>query len=172
MIMRFLIISICLITTHFSYSQSIGGALTGNIQTESLGIELRAVVPISYISITPQVTYYPFFNKVSEIYAGIGIQAPIVSIRSSYLYALGHVSYDAWLNYTQSPMKDAKLHNIAGEVGLGIVSDRCLNPFAEYRYNVIFREANIRIGILLDLSCNSGAGYHSGARNSVKCPHR
>ncbi len=169
-IMKYLFICIGVLLAQYSYSQSIGGGLAGNIQTESLGIELRAVVPISFISITPQIAYYPFFDKVSEVYAGIGLQVPFLSFRSSHLYALGHVSYDAWLNYTESPMKNAKLHNIAGEVGLGIVSDRCLNPFAEYRYNIIFREANIRIGILIDLSCNSGAGYHSGSRSSVKCP--
>lgn len=168
--MKSFLILICVFLSHLLYSQSIGGGLAGNIQTESIGVELRAVVPISFVSITPQIAYYPIFNKVSELYAGIGLQVPFLSLGSANMYALGHASYDAWLNYTESPMKNAKLHNFAGEVGLGIVSDRCLNPFAEYRYNIVFREANIRIGILIDLSCNSGAGYHSGSRNSVKCP--
>jgi ABC-type long-subunit fatty acid transport system fused permease/ATPase subunit len=170
--MRFLSISICIILFQYSFSQSIGGGLAGNIQTESIGVELRAIVPTKFFSVTPQIVYYPFFNTITELYAGIGIQVPFMHIKTANVYALGHASYDAWFNYDVSPMLNAKFHNFAGEIGLGIISDRCLNPFAEYRYNIVFREANIRVGILVDLSCNSGAGYHSGARNSVKCPHR
>ena len=70
-----------------------------------------------------------------------------------------------------SPMKKAQKTNWSLEFGGGIVGKRCLSPFAEYRYIVKWHETNLRLGILLDFDCGSGAsGYHPGGQKAVNCP--
>jgi hypothetical protein len=153
------------------FSQSIGACIVGNPQTESIGIGLRFEKPYSYVSIVPQFSYYPFFNKVSEYYLGASLHINIIENSSARIYGIINGSYNSWMNYSESPMKNAKETNWGAEFGAGIVGQSCITPFAEYRYNLKWHETNFRIGILLDLDCGSGAaGYHAGSRNAVSCP--
>jgi len=153
-------------------AQEVGAELVGNPQTESFGLGFRANIPVSSILISPQFAYYPSFNKVSEYYLGASAHVGIFGLNNSVIYGLANVSYNSWLNYEDSPMKKAHKANLGLEAGIGITGKRCVKPFGEFRYNVKWRETNLRIGILIDLSCKgSGSGYHnSGERKAVNCP--
>lgn len=166
---QILILLTIICSTSHSYSQLFGGSLILNPQTESIGIEIRGVLPFRRIQVSPQIAYFPFFNKVSEVYAGISLQGVAYYNSRIQIYGLANASYNYWANYADSPLKDAKASNFSGEVGLGIAGQRCISPFAEFRYNAIFRETNVRVGILFDLTCGGAAGYHAGSQGAVKC---
>jgi hypothetical protein len=155
-------------------SQEVGIELVGNPQTESFGLGARVQLPVSYFTISPQFAYYPAFNKVSELYLGASIHLNIMSSNNARYYVLGNASYNSWLNYASSPLPDAQQANWGLEFGGGIQGTNCVSPFAEYRYNVKWKETNARIGVLINLGCGKqprgATNTRYKERKAVNCP--
>lgn len=156
------------------YSQKIGVGISAiyNPQTESFAAGLRAEIPYKRISIVPQIAYYPSFNKVTEYYAGLSLHLNLLYIKNWAFYGLAHGSYNGWINYTTSPMKDASFSNWDGEIGVGITTRKCLRPFIEYRYNLKWKETNLRIGVMYFFGCNSKNKRGGGRKKhkAMTCP--
>lgn len=146
----------------------LGGSLQFNPQTESFGAGIRAsIYPNNRLSIVPQISYYPGFNKVEELHLGLGIDLKIIRKNKFYIYLLAHGGYNSWFNYMESPMKDAKKHNWNLEGGAGISTWGCWRPFIEYRYNAKFMETNLQLGVLYIFNCkDSGKRTQSKSRKS------
>ncbi len=153
------------------YSQNFGLGLEAiyNFQTQSLGAGLRGEIIKNEISIVPQIAYYPSFNKVSEFYAGASLHINIISYGTYTLYVILHGSYNGWFNYENSPMAKAKFSNWCAEGGLGLKTSKCLRPFMEFRYNVKWKEANIRLGVIYIFNCKDKGGK-SRKKKAVSCP--
>lgn len=142
-----------------SHNWGAGAGVMYNFQSESFGVGARATfLPDNTFSFTPQVSYYPSFNKVHEYYLGLGVEYKFFRTEKFNFYALGHGAYNSWLNYQASPMKNAKPNNWNLEGGLGISTTGQWRPFAEYRYNIRFRETHLRVGLLYIF----GGGSHGG----------
>ena len=129
-----------------------------NFQTSSIGVGARFEMPLRYFSVVPQVSYFPAFNKVSEFYAGASLHANILKMKKWTTYGILHGAYNGWLNYSSSPMKDAKFTNWDAEVGAGIKTNGCLFPVMEYRYNFKWKEATLRVGVAYTIGCKSKKG--------------
>jgi hypothetical protein len=143
----------------------IGASLLYNPQTESFGFGARAsIYPNDKLSYVPQISFYPSFNKVHELQLGLGLEYKIIRKNNFFIYLLGHGGYDAWFNYNESPMKDAKKHNWNLEGGAGISTWGCLRPFFEYRYNTKFMETNMQLGVLYIFNCK-GSGRQAANRS-------
>ena len=169
------VIVFLLIFSTYSYSQKIGVGVSAiyNLQTESYAPGLRVEIPYKRLSIVPQIAYYPSFNKINEYYAGLSLHLNLFYIKSWAFYGLVHGSYNGWINYEASPMKDAGYSNWDGEVGAGLTTRKCLRPFIEYRYNFKWKETNLRIGVMYFFGCNSKNGKGGGGRKKHKamtCP--
>ena len=169
---RFFIISLVvflfLSLNLFSQKKGYGGSLMYNLQTKSFGIGLRGEYPIEQISLleglvlAPQVAYYPSFNKIHEFYIGSSIHLGVYKIQKWKIYALTNISYNGWINHKNSGADNAKFSNIGFELGAGITGTSCTRPFFEYRYNVKWKEANLRLGIIHTFNCDK--------RGMVPCP--
>lgn len=169
-----LIIFVILINNNI-YSQKIGVGVSAiyNFQTEGFAPGLRAEIPFGRFSIVPQVSYYASFNKVNEYYAGLSLHLNLFNIKSWTFYGLGHGSYNGWMNYGVSPMKDVGYSNWNAELGGGITTTKCLRPFIESRYNFKWKETNLRIGVMYFFGCNSKNKNAGGGRKQKKamtCP--
>lgn len=141
--------------------QNVGIGLSGlyNVQTESFGAGARVVLfPDNVMSLTPQVSYYFPFNKITEWTVGAALDYKFLYRNKYYAYALVHGGYNRWSNYDESLMKDAEPNNWNLEGGIGITTTHCLRPFAEYRYNLKFQETHFNVGLLLVLGCRGGRG--------------
>lgn len=174
MINKFFIIllyTLFLTTTTNLYSQNfgLGAEAIYNFQTRSFGAGLRGEFIKNGISIVPQISYYPAFNKVSEFFVGASLHVNIMSYGTYMLYAILHASYNGWLNYKSSPMENAKFSNWDLEGGLGIRTSKCIRPFVEFRYNVKWRETNIRLGVLYLFNCKDKGGKSRKAK-AMSCP--
>lgn len=146
----------------------IGADLMYNFQTESAGAGLRAnILPTHKLSITPEFAYYPGFNLVNEYYLSVALEYKLFKVKNYLFYIIGQVGYDDWVNYAESPMKGAKPNNFDMEAGGGITTNKCLRPFLEYRYNFVFRETNLRLGLLYIIGCG---GSEKAKRSSDDCP--
>jgi hypothetical protein len=146
----------------YSRSQNIGiGAdVMYNFQTESVGAGARVnFFPNNRLSIVPQFAYYFPFNKINEYYLGLGLEYKVIRREKINFYVLAHGAYNKWINYKESPMVGAKPNNWNLEGGIGISNNKCLRPFLEYRYNVMFRETHLRLGILYIFGCKPGASH-------------
>jgi len=143
-------------------TQNIGFGASGmyNFQAEGYGVGARVnIKPDNRISYVPQFSYYFPFNKVTEWTVGLAVEYKFFIIRNFQFYALGQVGYNNWINYQESPDKNAKANNWNLEGGIGISTFNCLRPFVEYRYNLKFQETNLRAGLLYVFGCRSG-GRH------------
>jgi len=151
------------------YSQKfgLGVAAVYNFQTNGLGASLRAEIPRGQISLVPQIAYYPSFNEITELYAGLSLHLNVVSYGDITLYGIANASYNGWFNYDEFQMKKAKLSNIDAEVGLGLKKGKCLRPFTELRYNFKWKEANFRIGIMYFFNCDKKG---KRKKKAVSCP--
>ena len=144
----------CLFFSVSSYAQTYGVSVIGNLQTESVGLGLRAQFPISFLQISPQIAYYPSFNHIHESF--IGLSTHIVLLKTTFSwYTLCNFSYNAWYNFQESPMVDAKQNNLTFELGAGVAGTNCRAPFFEYGYNPFLKDANVRIGLLFRFNCSS-----------------
>lgn len=151
-------------TPCFTQNVGIGADAIYNFQTESFGAGARvSIFPNNRLSFVPQVSYYFPFNKVHEYYLGLALEYKVVVKTKFHLYALAHGAYNSWLNHDESAMKDARPNNWDAELGGGISTNKCLRPFAECRYNVKFKEAHARLGLLYIFGCSSKTkGYKAG----------
>ena len=152
-----------LIILSFNFSlcaqkRSIGAEAIYNFQTSSIGFGGRFEIPLRYFSVVPQVSYFPSFNKVTEFYAGASLHANIIKKKRWTGYGILHGAFNGWMNYGDSPMKDAKFANWDAEVGLGIKGNSCIFPFVEGRYNLRWREATIHVGVAYTFGCKDKKG--------------
>jgi hypothetical protein len=154
------------------YSQKFGLGLEAiyNFQTNSFAPGIRGEFVKGQISIVPQIAYYPGFNKVSEFYAGASLHCNIMSYGTYTLYAILHGSYNGWINYESSPMDNAKFSNWCLEGGLGLKTSKCIRPFLEFRYNVKWKEANLRLGVMYFFNCKDKKNGKSRKKKPVSCP--
>ncbi|TAL58743.1 MAG: hypothetical protein EPN85_10860 [Bacteroidetes bacterium] len=137
----------------------IGADIMYNFQTESFGAGVRGnFFPNRTLSIVPQFSYYPGFNKVHEYYLGLGLEYKFLRLNKFDFYAIGHGAYNSWINYASSAMDGARQTNWNLEGGLGVTTKKCLRPFLEYRYNLKFQETHLRLGLLYLFGCKGGGG--------------
>lgn len=150
----------------------LGADVMYNFQTESLGFGARgSFYPNGEMSIVPQLSYYPGFNKVHEYYLGVALEYKFLRLTKFDFYGIGHVAYNSWLNYENSAMEGAQQANWNLEGGIGVTTKKCLRPFIEYRYNVKFRETHLRLGVLYIFGCSGGGNGKKGGGNHGKlCP--
>ena len=135
-----------------------------NFQTKSIGAGLRASFrPNEDFSYVPQVSYFFPFNKVHELHVGMAVEYKVYRHEYFDIYPLVHAGYNYWANYNQSGMEGAQPHNWNLEGGIGIEGTGQWRPFAEYRYNVRFRETHLSVGILYIFN-------QPKKRGAVKCP--
>lgn len=154
-----------------SYSQfqtNIGGGMIYNFQTRSVGIDIRTeqVLPqvdlLEGVIIAPQIAYYPWFNNIHEFYIGSSVHVGLYSYKKWIGYGLANISYNGWINHSESAASNAKFSNLGFEMGGGITNSSCTRPFIEYRYNFKWREGNIRAGVVYTFNCSK--------RGMVPCP--
>jgi len=128
----------------------VGGAVIYNFQTEGFGAELRGDFRLSrHFAIVPEVSYFPSFNPIHELYAGVSAHYlfPITRNIDGYLTAGGF--YNDWINAVDYSHGLKKPNNVTAEGGGGLIRSRgCIRPFIESRWDAKWREANLRIGIL------------------------
>jgi hypothetical protein len=151
----------------------LGASALYNLQTESFGAGVRGVIfPRRTISLSPQVSYFFPFNKVNEYTAGLSIEAKFVRTRLFNIYGLAHGGYNRWINANSSPLKNASPDNWNAEGGIGVSGQKCLRFFAEYRYNIRFRETHLNAGLLYIFGCRGNSGsYKPKSRSSANdCP--
>jgi hypothetical protein len=146
-----------------------GGSLIYNFQTNSIGLGLRAEYPLESInlldgvSLVPQISYFPSFNEITEFYIGSSVHLGIYTINKKWsFYGLLNLSYNGWINYDDSGMRNARFSNLGIEGGVGVTMKRCVRPFLELRYNAWWRESNIQLGIIYTIKCER--------RGSLPCP--
>jgi hypothetical protein len=156
-------------TNIFSQNKGIGVCAIYNFQTESVGAGLRAEIPVKKLIIVPQIAYYPSFNKIHEFYAGLSWHLDIASYGNTTLYTIINGAFNGWINYEGSTKKNAKFSNWAAEGGIGIKKGKCWKPFIELRYNVKWKEANLRLGLMYYFNCNKKNG-RSKKKKAVACP--
>jgi len=146
------------------WALGIGGIY--NFQTNGIGAELRAYIPIvDKLAVSPQVSIFPS-NVVHEFYAGLSVQYTLFDIRNWHLYALGAAYYNNWYNYTSFDTKIAKQNNFAEDVGAGLMrSFGCLKPYIEGRYDIKWKEARLHIGILISFNDCFAPKQHCPAYN-------
>jgi len=146
----------------------IGGGLIYNFQAENFGIGLRGEFPLKNIkfldglSLVPQASYFPWFQTVSEFYIGSAVHLGFFSLKKWRFYGLINLSYNGWINYDDSGKDNARFSNMGIEGGLGITRSTCWRPFLEFRYNALFREANVQLGLIYTIKCER--------RGSLPCP--
>lgn len=148
--------------TIYVYSQqySLGGSVIYNFKSKGIGLGFRSEIPIERIqllegiSIAPQISYFPWFNDVSEFYIGSSIHLGVYKINRWLFYGLANVSYNGWINYGDSNDNNAQFSNLAAEAGIGVTQWKCRwRPYSELRLNFIGTEPNFRIGMLYTFNC-------------------
>jgi len=104
----------------------VGGAVVYNFQTHSPGFEARAEFPLNRIdllegiSIVPQVTYYPWFDRVHEFYLGSSVHLNVYAIEQWKFYTLLNVSYNGFINYENNEERDGNFSNLGLDLGIGV----------------------------------------------------
>ncbi|MDD3877826.1 MAG: hypothetical protein PHT69_14490 [Bacteroidales bacterium] len=137
-----------------------------NFQTESIGLDIRARVPLrKHLYVVPRFSYFPAMNKVHEFYLGADVNYTFARLRKFNFYALLGASYDNWINSSERNSPKAKQHNFVVEPGCGVLWNRgCLNPFLEYRYDTKWLEGSLGLGVLFNF------GDCFSRNKKVKCP--
>lgn len=145
----------------------IGASAIYNFQSQGKGIGLRAHIPAGERwTIVPQAVWFPPFNIVNEYFAGVNIHYNLIDREriTGYLAAGGHINI--WANASESPYVKAKTFNVMPEVSGGLIFGAgCFRPFAEHRYNPIWKEGSTHIGILWFPRCSASSG-----RSVDRCP--
>src|SRR5690349_21303850 len=92
-----------------SQNVGVGADIMYNFQTESFGAGARvSIFPNNNLSIVPQFSYYPGFNKIHEYYLGLGLEYKFVRLRTFDFYLIGHGAFNSWINYASSSLEGAK----------------------------------------------------------------
>lgn len=148
--------------------QTLGGGAIYNFQTRSVGLDIRSEYVLTQfdllegVIVSPQLSYYPWFNNVHEFYLGGSLHLGLYSYKKWVAYGLTNISYNGWINHNESGADNAKFSNLGFELGGGVTNSNCTRPFFEYRYNFKWREGNIRAGIIYTFNCQK--------RGMVPCP--
>lgn len=167
-----IILMYCTSTACFAQNFGLGASGLYNFQTESVGAGLRGVIfPNKIISISPQVSYFFPFNKVHELTGGLAVEAKFARTRLFNIYGLAHGGYNRWISYDASALPDAQPDNWNFEGGIGVSGQKCLRFFAEYRYNLKFRETHVNAGLLYIFGCKGRSGkFRSKSKKADDCP--
>ena len=159
---------ICLLFIGISASaqfkqQGIGGALIYNLPVKGWGLDVRYERYIGYnFVLVPKADYYFWFNDIHELNLGADLQLRVESWRTWGGYLLAGPNANFWLNHKNSPDPNAQLLNFTAEFGVGIGKNYdCVRPFAEYRVNYKYCEANIRAGAVF---------YFGDCQKEPTCP--
>ncbi|MBN1950743.1 MAG: hypothetical protein JW801_06040 [Bacteroidales bacterium] len=160
----FLILSL---NTHAQRRQyennKIGGGIDFNLIRLGLGLDIRAEFPIKQIdlleglSIVPKLSYYPWFNRVHELYLGSDVHLGVYNYESWKFYGLVNLSYNGFINYENNLYREDKgFSNFGMDIGGGVKTKlgKCLHPYLELRLNLVFIEPHISLGMLYDLNCD------------------
>ncbi len=150
--------------------EKFGVGLSGiyNFETEGIGGGLRvAFRAANRLSIVPQIQYFPAFNTVHEFFGGVNLHYDILYRGNLTAYLIAGGSANSWSNYQESAYSKAKAFNIIPEAGVGVtMGRRQLRPFAEWRYNPIWKEAALHVGVMY---YPPAAGGHR-RQNNGDCP--
>lgn len=145
----------------------IGASAIYNFQSQGKGIGLRAHIPAGERwTIVPQAAWFPPFNIVNEYFAGVNVHYNLLVREkiTGYIAAGGHINI--WANASESPYVKAKTLNVLPEASGGLIFGAgCFRPFAEHRYNPIWKEGSTQIGILWFPRCSASSG-----RSVDRCP--
>ena len=138
---------------HASFSQDkfgVGVSAIYNFQTEAVGVGARAEIGIiNRLSVVPQGMYFFNFNKVHEVFGGVNFHYRLFYLGKFYGYLIAGGSANYWINYSESHYKRAKPFNVIAEVGGGMAyGTGKFRPFAEYRYNPVWLEGSIHVGLM------------------------
>ncbi len=146
---------------------SLGGSAIYNFKTKGFGIGLRGEFPVERVewleglSIVPQLSFFPSFNRVTDFYVGSSIHLGVYKHRKWIFYALINASYRAW-NIRDDSDSGEEYSNVAVEGGIGVTRHTCFRPFLEFRLNAIGIEPNLRLGLLYTIHCD--------IKGAVPCP--
>lgn len=155
-------------------AQKIGIGASGiyNFQTESFAGGLRLHFQINKLSIVPQFSYYPAFNKIHEYYGGLALEYRFFPIKKWWFYGLAHGAYNGWINHEATPMAEAKYTNWDLDLGAGLRKNTCFTPFIEYRYNLKWHETHLHLGFLYFFNCKAsrGSGKLKKSNKKYSCP--
>lgn len=151
------------------YAQSrISAGISGtyNIPLETIGIGVRANIPLTpALAVSPQVRYAPDFNDIHEFSAGANLHFHFFRSGGRYetdsprfaAYLLGGIHYNRWINYSPSANQLAKTNNVLPEAGLGMVfGGNTVKVFLEGKYNPLWQEPAAEAGLLISPFGGSG----------------
>ena len=129
----------------------VGPEIIYNIPINEPGFGLRAHLHLNdYLFLAPQVSYFPGFVNVKELYAGLSVNLKIFYNNKWSPYITAGGFYNGWLIFASSGFTGAKINNLAFEGGAGITKNKgCWRPFLEYRVNSKWWESNLRLGLLV-----------------------
>ncbi|MCB0430605.1 MAG: hypothetical protein H6585_13090 [Flavobacteriales bacterium] len=128
----------------------LGPEVIYNYSIKEIGLGGRAHLYMGrYIFFSPEITFFPGFNKYKEMYVGAGVHYNTTPDYKWGFYGMMHLGWNRWFNYDEFITEKAKPHNLAVEPGIGMVLNRgCLRPFGEARYNWKWHEGSLRIGVI------------------------
>ena len=86
---------------------------------------MRGMIYGNKVNVVPQIAYYPAFNKVHELYVGVGAEYNVIIRNNTRFYGLVHGAFNGWINYEGSTKKNAKFTNWAAEGGVGVAGRGC-----------------------------------------------
>lgn len=144
-----------------------GASFIYNFQTESFGADVRGYYLLKdRVAVVPELSYFFSFNPIHELYAGISVHYLFRFFKKYRPYLAASAFYNNWFNAEEYKEGLKKQQNFAPEVGIGIIRAKgCVRPFIETRYDVKWKEANLRIGVLFFLkSCKDRR------KNGDNCP--
>lgn len=129
----------------------VGPEIIYNLPINEIGFGLRSHLHFNdYLFLSPQVSYFPGFTNIQELYAGLGVNLKFFYSKQWGPYLNLGAFYNGWFNYASSVLEGAKFSNLAFEGGAGFTKNYgCWRPFLEYRINSKWWESNLRLGILV-----------------------
>ena len=135
---------------HAQDKLGVGASAIYNFQTESVGVGARAEIGIvNRFSVVPQGMYFFTFNKVHEVFGTLNFHYRLFYLGKFYGYLLAGGSANFWMSHTESHYDKAKPFNVIAEVGGGMAyGDGKWRPFAEYRYNPVWKEGSVHVGLM------------------------
>jgi hypothetical protein len=140
----------------------IGGSIDFNLTRVSLGLDARAEFPLNQVnlleglSIVPQITYYPWFNRIHEFYIGADAHLGFYHYENWKFYGLLNLSYNGFINWENNQYRNGEFSNLGVDLGAGVKTKwrKCWYPFLELRLNLRWLEPNVRLGLMHDLKCD------------------
>lgn len=155
----------CLAQEEGGVDWGLGTSLIYNFQTKSYGTELRGAFPLSNrFTFVPEISYFFSFNPIHELYAGATLHYDFFYFESFNPYLTVGAFYNAWFNADVYAAGEKKKNNFSTEAGIGIIRNNgCIRPFIEDRYDIKWKEGNLRVGFLWFFNACGGV-------KKEKCP--